>query len=125
MVSVVDDDRHFRKSMRRLIRSLGYSVDDFTSATDFLASPRLADTACLISDINMPVMSGLELFRHLVAQGCTIPTIFVTGLPNDSDEAHALNDGVLCYLAKPVDEERLTRCLFEALRSAGSLNESQ
>ncbi|MDL2406854.1 response regulator [Rhizobium calliandrae] len=107
--------------MRRLIRSLGYSVDDFTSATDFLASPRLADTACLISDINMPVMSGLELFRHLVAQGCTIPTIFVTGLPNDSDEAHALNDGVLCYLAKPVDEERLTRCLFEALRSAGSL----
>ena len=63
LVSVVDDDRFFRESMRRLMRSLGYTVEAFPSAADFLASPRLAETACLIADVHMPAMTGIELYR--------------------------------------------------------------
>jgi FixJ family two-component response regulator len=123
LVSVVDDNRFFRESMRRLMRSLGYTVDIFSSAADFLASPRLAETACLIADIHMPAMTGLELHRRLIHTGHTIPTILVTAFPNDDDRTHALNDGVACYLRKPVDEEHLTRCVREALKSAGSHEE--
>jgi FixJ family two-component response regulator len=117
LVSIVEDDRFFRDSMGRLMRSLGYTVEAFPSAADFLASPRVAETACLIADVHMPAMTGIELYRHLVAAGHTIPTILVTAYPNDVDQAHALNDGVVCYLRKPVDEQRLTRCLRAALTS--------
>jgi len=103
--------------MGRLMRSLGYTVEAFPSAADFLASPRVAETACLIADVHMPAMTGIELYRHLVAAGHTIPTILVTAYPNDVDQARALNDGVVCYLRKPVDEQRLTRCLRAALTS--------
>jgi FixJ family two-component response regulator len=120
LVSVVDDDRSCRESMCRLLRSLGYTVDLFSSAAEFLASPRLAETACLIADIQMPDMTGLELYRHLVDTGQAIPTILVTGFPNDVDRALALNDGVVCYLRKPVDDEHLERCVRDALRPAGS-----
>ena len=118
LVSVVDDDRFFRESMCRLLRSLGYTADFFSSAAEFLASPRLAETACLIADIQMPAMTGLELHRRLVDTGQAIPTILMTAFPNDVDRARALNDGVMCYLRKPVDEEQLTRCVREALRPA-------
>jgi len=117
LVSVVEDDRFFRESMRRLMRSLGYTVEAFPSAADFLKSPRLSETGCLIADVHMPAMTGIELHRHLVAAGHTIPTILVTAYPNDVDQARALNDGVVCYLRKPVDEQRLTRCLRAVLTS--------
>ena len=113
LVSVVEDDQFFRESMRRLVRSLGYVVETFSSATDFLASPRLLETACLISDVQMPVMSGLELYRNLIATGHEIPTILITGYPNDADRERALSDGVVCYLGKPVDETRLKRTLHQ------------
>ena len=115
LVSIVEDDRYFRESMRRLMRSLGYPVEVFSSATDFLASPRLLETACLIADVQMPAMSGLDLHRSLVAAGQAIPTILVTAYPNDVDRARALNAGVVCYLAKPIDGTLLTGCLREAL----------
>src|SRR5215831_20953496 len=115
LVSVVEDDQFFRESMGRLMRSLGYPVEAFPSAADFLASPRLAETACLIADVHMPEMTGIELHRHLVAAGRAIPTILVTAYPNDDDRARVLNDGVVCYLRKPVDEQLLTRCLRAAL----------
>ena len=118
LVSVVDDDQFCRESMCRLMRSLGHTVDIFSSAAEFLASPRLAETACLIADIHMPAMTGLELYRRLVDTGHAIPTILVTAFPNHVDQARALNDGVMCYLRKPVDEEQLTRCVREALRPA-------
>jgi FixJ family two-component response regulator len=124
LVSVVEDDQFLRESMSRLMRSMGYTVDIFSSAADFLASPRLTETACLIADIHMPVMTGLELYRHLMDTGKAIPTILVTAFPNDADRARALDDGVLCYLRKPVDEDDLTRCVCAALRSAGSPEES-
>jgi len=117
LVSVVEDDRFFRDSMRRLMRSLGYTVEAFPSAADFLASPRLNETACLIADVHMPGMTGIELHRHLVGAGYAIPTILVTAYPNDIDQDRALNDGVVCYLRKPVDEQRLSRCLRAALTS--------
>jgi FixJ family two-component response regulator len=117
LVSVVEDDPFFRQSMRRLMSSLGYPVEVFSSAADFLASPRFLDTACLISDVQMPVMSGIELHRSLVDAGHAIPTILVTAYPNDVDRTRALNDGVVCYLGKPIDEGRLTRCLRVALGS--------
>jgi FixJ family two-component response regulator len=123
LVSVVEDDRFFRESMSRLMRSLGYTVDVFPSAAEFLASPRLAETACLIADIHMPGMTGFELHRQLTDTGQAIPTILVTAFPNDVDRARAQTDGVVCYLRKPVDEERLTRCVRDALKSAQSLEE--
>jgi FixJ family two-component response regulator len=120
LVSVVDDDRYFRESMCRLLRSLGYRADIFSSAAEFLASPRLAETACLIADIHMPVMSGFELSRYLVDTGHAMLTILVTAFPNDADQARAVNEGIVCYLRKPVNDEQLTRCVRKALRSAGS-----
>jgi FixJ family two-component response regulator len=119
LVSVVEDDPSFRDSMRRLMRSLGYSVEAFSSAADFLASPRLVETACLIADIHMPAMTGVELYRHLIEAGHAIPTILMTAFPNDIDRARALNDGVVGYLRKPIDERDLIRCLHAALHSGG------
>jgi FixJ family two-component response regulator len=117
LVSVVEDDQFFRESMRRLMRSLGYSVEAFPSAADFLASPRLGETACLIADVHMPAMTGLELHRQLIDAGYPIPTILVTAYPDDGARARALNDGVVCYLRKPVDEKHLMGCLRAALDS--------
>jgi FixJ family two-component response regulator len=115
LVAVVEDDRYFRESMGRLMRSFGYTVEAFPSAADFLASPRLDETACVIADVHMPAMTGIELHRHLIAAGRVIPTILVTAYPDDADRARALNDGVVCYLRKPVDEQHLERCVRAAL----------
>jgi FixJ family two-component response regulator len=87
LVSVVEDDPYFRESMRRLMRSLGYNVEAFSSAADFLASPRLIETTCLIADVHMPAMTGIELHRHLIDAGRAIPTILVTAYPNDVDRS--------------------------------------
>jgi FixJ family two-component response regulator len=116
LVSVVEDDQLFRESMRTLMRSLGYRVEAFASAADFLASPRLVETACLIADVNMPGMTGIELYRHLLDSGHAIPTIIVTAYANDDVEFGVLKDGVICYLRKPVDEKHLKQCLLAALQ---------
>jgi FixJ family two-component response regulator len=118
LVSIVEDDDSLRASMRRLMRSLGFTVETFPSAARLLASPRLVETACLIADVNMPAMTGIELYRHLVKTGHAIPTILITAYPNDIDRTRALNEGVICYLQKPVDLQDLIRCLDAAL-SAG------
>src|SRR6204780_4266132 len=103
LVSVVEDDQFFRESMRRLMRSLGYRVEAFASAADFLASPRLGETACLIPDVNMPVMTGVELYRHLKDSGHAIPTILVTAYGVHGVGSLRLTDGVFCCLRKPVE----------------------
>ena len=104
LVSVVEDDQFFRESMRRLMRSFGYTVEVFASAADFLASPRLVETACLVADVNMPAMNGLELNRRLIKMGHAIPTILVTAYPDNDVRTRALREGVVCYLRKPLDE---------------------
>jgi FixJ family two-component response regulator len=120
LVSVVEDDHFFRDSMKRLMRSLGYRVETFPSAADFLTSRRLAETSCLIADVHMPAMTGLELHRHLIEAGYAIPTILVTAYHDEDVRARALRDGVLYYLRKPVGQEDLLRCVRAALHSAGS-----
>jgi FixJ family two-component response regulator len=117
LVSVVEDDQFFRESMKRLMRSLGYAVEVFPSAADFLASPRLVETACLIADVQMPGMTGAELHRNLINSGFAIPTILVTAYHDDDARARALNDGVVCYLQKPVDEKDLLRCLHAVIQA--------
>src|SRR5262252_10482746 len=116
LIAIVDDDQLFRESMRKLVMLLGYTVEAFSSAADFLASRLLPETACLIADVNMPGMTGIELHRHLVDAGYAIPTILVTAYPNEVDRNRALNDGVVCYLCKPVDDGHLERCLRSALQ---------
>ena len=117
LVSIVEDDQFFRESMKRLMRSHGYRAEAFASAADFLASPRLVETACLIADVHMPAMTGIELYRQLIEADRAIPTIIVTAYPNDADRDRALKDGIVCYLRKPVDDKHLMRCLRAALHS--------
>jgi FixJ family two-component response regulator len=124
LVSVVEDDRFFRESMRRLMRSLGYSVAAFPTAADFLASPRLAETVCLIADVHMPGMTGLELYRRLIEAGYAIPTILVTAYPDEDVRARALKDGVVGYLRKPVDQEHLLRCVRAAFHAGDGNGEN-
>jgi FixJ family two-component response regulator len=116
LISIVEDDQPFRESMQKLITSLGYTVEAFPSAANFLASPLLAETACLVADVQMPGMSGVELHRKLVDTGYAIPTILVTAYPDEVIRNRALQNGVLCYLRKPVDDDRLERCLRSALQ---------
>jgi len=115
LVSVVDDDPSFGDSMRRLLRSLAYPVAIFPSGARFLASPQLADTACLIADIHMPGMTGLELYDRLIERGHPIPTILVTAYPDDRVKARMLTRGVECYLRKPLEEAALIDCLRSAV----------
>jgi FixJ family two-component response regulator len=116
LIAIVDDDQPYRESMRKLIMLLGYTVEAFPSAADFLASRVLPETACLVTDVNMPGMTGVELHRHLVDAGYAIPTILVTAYPDEVVRDQALKDGVACYLSKPVDDDYLERCLRSALQ---------
>ncbi len=116
LISIVEDDQPFRESMRKLLTSMGYTVEAFPSAADLLGSPLLPKTACLVADVQMPGMNGVELNRHLIDAGYRIPTILVTAYPDEIVRNRALNDGVVCYLCKPVDVERLERCLRAAIQ---------
>jgi FixJ family two-component response regulator len=115
LISIIEDDQPFRDSMRKLLTSLGYAVEAFPSAAAFLASPLVAQTSCLVSDVHMPGMTGIELHRRLTNAGYAIPTILVTAYPDEIARRRALKDGILCYLPKPVDDEHLERCLRSAL----------
>lgn len=115
LISIVDDDRSFGESMRRLLRSLDYAVAVFASGAQFLASSELQDTACLVADIHMPDMTGVELYEHLIERGQAIPTILVTAFPDDRVKERMLNRGVECYLRKPLEEAALIDCLRSAV----------
>lgn len=117
LISVVEDDEPFRESMRKLVTALGYMVEAFPSAANFLGSPLLGETACLVSDVQMPGMTGVELHRHLVAAGYAIPTILVTAYPDEAVRNHVLKEGVVCYLRKLVDDDHLERCIKPALET--------
>ena len=115
LISIVDDDQSFRDSMRRLLKALDYSVAVFPSAAQFLASAELAATACLVTDIHMPEMTGVELYDHLVESGQAIPTILVTADPDERPKECMLTRGVQCYLRKPLVEAALIDCLRTAV----------
>jgi FixJ family two-component response regulator len=116
LISIVDDDQHFRESMQQLVALLGYTVEAFPSGADFLASRFLPETGCLVTDVHMPGMTGVELHGHLIKLGYAIPTILVTAYPDEVIRNQALKDGVICYLSKPVDDQDLERCLRSALK---------
>jgi FixJ family two-component response regulator len=117
LISIVEDDQPFRESMRKLMTSLGYTVEAFSSAADFLASPLLPATSCLVTDVQMPGMTGVDLHKSLIDAGYAIPTIIVTAYPDEVIRNRALKNGVVCYLSKPLDDEHLERCLRSALQS--------
>lgn len=100
-VSIVDDDETVRVAMKGLVESFGYDVETFDSAASLLASRRLREVSCLIVDVQMPKMSGLELFDELKDAGIKIPVVFVTAFPNDNLRDRTLKAGAVAYLAKP------------------------
>ena len=120
MISIVDDDRSVREAANMLIVSLGYTAATFASAEEFLESGRLCETTCLITDMQMPGMSGIDLQSHLTAHGHGTPVIFVTAYPEESLRARALNAGAFGFLSKPFSEEALIACLDRALERDGS-----
>jgi FixJ family two-component response regulator len=114
-IAIVDDDEAVREGISALMRSLGFSARVFSSGESFLGSNHLPRTACLIADVHMPGMTGLELHDRLVASGSTIPTILITAYVDEKVRAQALNAGVACYLTKPIDENKLLACIHSAL----------
>jgi FixJ family two-component response regulator len=122
LVMIVDDDDSVRRAARRLIKSYGLAVDTFPSAEDFLASGRLKDTACLVLDVHMPGLSGLELQSQLVASGNDIPIIFITAFADEHARAQALAAGAYCYLVKPFEEDDLLQNIQRALHRATATN---
>lgn len=116
VISIVDDDESVRAATESLMRSLGYVAHTFASAEEYLQSPHMKETSCLISDVQMPSMSGLELQGHLAAHGHRTPIIFITAFPDKNVQARALKAGAVCFLIKPVDGQTLLTYLDEALK---------
>jgi FixJ family two-component response regulator len=114
-ISVVDDDDSIRESLRGLIRSIGFSANIFASAEEFLNSDHLHKTDCLILDVRMPGMNGLDLQRHLMVRRHEIPVIFITAHGDEEARSRALGEGAIAYLFKPFSEDALLNAVQAAL----------
>jgi FixJ family two-component response regulator len=119
LISIVDDDESMREATEGLLRSLGYRAATFASAEEFMQSDSLDDTACLIADVKMPGLSGVELQHWLITRGIKMPTIFVTAFPEEKTRVRAMTAGAVGYLGKPFSEESLLKCLNSALGTSG------
>jgi FixJ family two-component response regulator len=115
LITVIDDDASVRTAVDSLLRARGYTVYPFASAAEFLRSPQFDETCCVIADVQMPAMSGIELLSLLRKQGRAIPFIFITAFPEEAVRVRALSDGAICFLAKPFDSTTLIRCIDAAL----------
>ena len=115
VISIVDDDASVRTATQNLVRSLGYTVHIFASAEAFLQSAQLKDTSCVIADVQMPAMSGVELQSHLRAMGHRLPFIFISAFPEENVRKRALEGGAICFLNKPFDGCLLIEHLHTAL----------
>ena len=116
VISLIDDDASVRAATNNLLNSHGYVVHTFASAEEFLRSTHLDDTSCVIADVQMPGMSGLDLLTHLRGQGYLAPFIFITAFPEESVRDRALKAGAICFLAKPFAGPTLIKCLNTALK---------
>jgi FixJ family two-component response regulator len=116
LVAIVDDDESMRDTTKDLLESAGFSAVTFASAANFLKSRRLSRVACLIADMRIGEMTGLELHQHLVASNHHIPTILMTAYPEERVRAQAIKANVVCYLAKPFAADELLACLSCAMR---------
>ena len=119
VISVIDDDPSIRVAANNLLRSRGYTVHTFASAEEFLLSPHLSETSCVIADVQMSAMSGLDLPAAVRAKGYTAPFIFMTAFPDENLRARAMKAGAICFLAKPFAAPTLIRCLQAALKAGG------
>lgn len=115
MISIVEDDESTRESVCALVRALGFSTRTFSSAENYLRSGFVDDTDCLIADIHMPGLSGIELHEQLVREGRRVPVIFITGYPDEKARTRVLNAGATGYLSKPFNDDDLVACLDAAL----------
>jgi FixJ family two-component response regulator len=115
VISVIDDDASVRTATNNLLSSHGYLIQTFVSADDFLQSDRLDDSACVIADVQMPAMSGLDLLTHMRVKGYTVPLIFITAFPDENVRARALKAGAIGFLAKPFAGPVLIDCIETAL----------
>jgi FixJ family two-component response regulator len=115
VISIIDDDASVREGTMDLLKSMGFIADAFESGSEFLNSTRLQNSSCLIVDVQMPGMTGLELHDYLVNSGRVIPTILITAFPNTRDKVHARRAGVDCYLTKPFNAGELLTCIRKVL----------
>jgi len=116
LISVIDDDQSVQKALMRLVRSLGYAARGFASAEEFIASGSMHTCSCVVTDIQMPGMSGIELKRHMDERGCTTPVIMITARTEPAVEQSALASGALGFLRKPIDSNGLVDLLTKALK---------
>jgi FixJ family two-component response regulator len=116
LISIVDDDALARDGIRELVESLGYKAVTFSSAEYFLQSSVIAETTCLITDLQMPGINGLELQEALQSRGYSTPVILITAYPNEKHRTRALDNGVIGFLSKPFNEETLIKCLTTAIK---------
>jgi len=115
LIAVVDDDRSIRNATQDLLKAAGFSISIFGNAISFLDSPLRASVACLVTDMRMPGMTGLELHEHLAASGAGIPTIIITAHPEELTRERAREAGVTCFLTKPFAPDELLECVRKAL----------
>jgi len=115
LVAIVDDDKSIRNATQDLLKAAGFSTATFEDAESFLASASRVSTACLVADMRMPGMSGVELYQALVASGHSIPTVIITAHPEEVTQARARVAGLTCYLIKPFTPDELLECVHEAL----------
>jgi len=117
MIAVIDDEESYRGAVERLLKSAGFSAQSFDSAEAFLNSGQQHETRCLIADIRMPGMSGLELQSKLNSDHCPIPTIFITAHGDEKMRLQAMRGGAVKFLTKPFDGETLLEAVRVALKS--------
>src|ERR1700731_4817722 len=117
IISIIDDDPSVGEATIDLLNSAGFVAETFKHADEFLKSGRVDDASCIVADMRMPGMSGLELHDHLLRAGKTIPTILITAFPRNGDRARALESGVSCYLSKPFNDKDLLSYVRSALSS--------
>jgi FixJ family two-component response regulator len=120
VISVIDDDAFVRAAADNLLSSQGYLVHTFASAEEFLQSADLHDTSCVVADVQMPAMSGLDLLTHMRARGYNAPVILITAFPEESVRASALKAGAIGFLAKPFAARALIGCIETALHRDGA-----
>ncbi|HEY7299258.1 MAG TPA: response regulator [Xanthobacteraceae bacterium] len=118
MISIIDDDHIVRDAIGDLLQSLGHKTETFQSAEHFLQSGRLGETSCLITDLQLPGLNGLDLQSRLLADGHRTPVIFVTAFPEERYRSRAISAGAVGFLSKPFNETCLIRCLHTALNAS-------
>lgn len=119
LISIIDDDEAVRVATESLVRSLGFGATTFASAEEFLNSERLQETSCVITDVNMPGMTGVELQSHLLAQGHNLPMIFITAFPEERTRQRVNAAGAVGFLSKPFDGRAMIQCIDKALGRDG------